>query len=194
MLHMSTKSQIATATTLLLLLFLTLLTTLPHHRVIQIRGMVRAQVELTPVQRVFVQPYQHPLHVVIRKQKEEILLQQRNCEKLAAEQMALKDLSEFDKALLETDSHQLMYFLETSDKPGLTIRQACAVESAVRQSGRNVILLMTSDRLDVCSGKMLPVLSLPHLLVAHLNTSLLVSKTLCSPCLRMAGWTGPAVA
>ena len=59
MLHMSTKSQIATATTLLLLLFLTLLTTLPHHRVIQIRGMVRAQVELKPVQRVFVQPYQH---------------------------------------------------------------------------------------------------------------------------------------
>ena len=82
---------------------------------------------------------------------------------------------------METDSHQLMYFLETSDKPGLTIRQACAVESAVRQSGRNVILLMTSDRLDVCSEKMLPVLSLPHLLVAHLNTSLLVSKTPLQP-------------
>ena len=95
--------------------------------------------------------------------------------------MFLPDLAQFDDILLESDYHKLMFFLETSDKPGLTIRQACAVESAIGASGRSVVLLMTSATVDVCSDKLEPVLGLPNLLLAHLNSSLLIEGTPLQP-------------
>ena len=115
------------------------------------------------------------------KQKEEIQHLQKDCAKFGVENIFLTDLSEFDDILLEEDSHKLMFFLETSGKPGLTIRQACAMESAEGRSGRNVILLMTSPTVDVCSEKILPVLSLPNLLIVNTNSSLLVNTTPLQP-------------
>ena len=113
----------------------------------------------------------------ISKQKAEIVYLQRNCPKFGTENLFLPDLSKYDKELLASDSHKLMFFLETSGRPHLTIRQACALESAEASSGRLVLLLMNSDILDVCDSKLAPVLSLPGLLFAHLNHSLLVQET-----------------
>ena len=93
---------------------------------------------------------------------------------------------------MREDSHKLMFFLETSGSSALTIRQACALESAARKSGRKVFLLMTSDTLNVCAEQVLvqkkiappnisfqmkPLLSVPNLLVVHINHTLLVEKT-----------------
>ena len=148
---------------------------------IQIRGVLSESLKLSNLPYVVQRTVQNPLQYVIGRQKEEIVHLQRNCPKFGTENMFLTDLSEFDDILLETDSHKMMFFLETSGKPGLTIRQACAVESAEGRSGRSVILLMTSATVDVCSDKLLPVLHLPNLMIAHLNQSLLVNTTPLQP-------------
>ena len=124
---------------------------------------------------------QKPLQYRVGRQKEEIQQLQYNCPKFGVENMFLPDLSQFDDILLESDPHKLMFFLETSDKPSLTIRQACALESAEGRSGRSVILLMTSATVDVCNDKLVPILGLPNLLLAHLNTSLLITGTPLQP-------------
>ena len=91
--------------------------------------------------------------------------------------MFLPDLSAFDAILLEHDYHNLMFCLETSGRPSLTIRQACAIESAQRASGRVVILAMSSQTADVCNPNVASVLGIGNLLIVHLNRTLLVSGT-----------------
>ena len=166
---------ITITTVVLLLVSLTLLSTVPHS------GILSEHLSLSHLGDVVKRTLQDPLQYVVGRQKEEIELLQRNCHKFGVENMFLPDLVKFDEILLARDSHKLMFFLETSDKPGLTIRQACAIESAEGRSGRSVILLMTSATVDVCSDKLLPVLGLPNLLVAHLNQSLLVTSTPLQP-------------
>ena len=156
-------------TAILTLLTMTILTMVHHPRVLRSQS------------RLFHGVQHPPLLSVISRQKDEIQSLQTNCTKLGVENIHLPDLSMLDSTLLGTESDQLMFFLETGDKPGLTIRQACAVESAEGRSGRSVILLMTSATVDVCSDKLLPVLHLPNLLVSHLNDSLLVTTTPLQP-------------
>ena len=142
---------------------------------------IKELINFSNVQDVVLRTWNHPLNYVIIKQKEEISHLQKNCAKFGVESFFLPNLETFDDLLLETDSHKLMFFLETSDKPGLTIRQACALESAEGMSGRNVILVMTSHTIDVCSQKLSPILSLPKLLIAQMNSSLLINNTPLQP-------------
>ena len=156
-------------TGILTLLTMTILTMVQHPRVLRSQSRLSHGV-------------QHPpLLSVISRQKDEIQNLQKYCSELGVKNIDLPDLSMFDSTLLGTESDQLMFFLETGDKPGLTIRQACAVESAVIRSGRSVILLMSSVTINVCSQKLLYILSLPKLLVAHLNHTLLVHTTPLQP-------------
>ena len=167
------RTQIVLSLSLLVLVFLALLPILPYPMVIQVTTML----EFSPLEDLFVPPYQHPLDQAIRRQRQEVQELQLNCEKVVSYKMLLPDLSVYDDILLTADYHNLMFFLETSNRHSLTIRQACAVESATRYSGRNVVLGLSSDMLDICNKKMLPVLAMPNLLLVRLNTSLLVNNT-----------------
>ena len=170
---MVVKTQIVVSLSLVVLVLLALLPILPYPMVIQVTTML----EFSPLEDLFVPPYQHPLDQAIRRQRQEVQELQLNCEKVVSYKMLLPDLSVYDDILLTADYHNLMFFLETSNRHSLTIRQACAVESAVRYSGRNVVLGLSSDMLDICNKKMLPVLAMPNLLLVRLNTSLLVNNT-----------------
>ena len=59
--------------------------------------------------------------------------------------MTLPHLRDFDEILKDHDSQQLLFFLETSDASQVTVRQACALESAAKISGRVVVVLLTSS-------------------------------------------------
>ena len=120
---------------------------------------------------------QNSLQYGMRRQKEEIKQLQKNCPRFNMENMFLPDLSVFDDILLESDPHKLMFMLETSTNNTINIRQACAVESAEGRSGRHVILLITSDMVDVCSDQLVSILDLPDLLILHVNSSLLMRDT-----------------
>ena len=127
------------------------------------------------------QRLQLPLQFAIYKQKEAFHYKQSLCQHSKAVDLTLPDLSMADHILQDLDHHHLAFLLETSGKSQLTVRQACAVESAARSSGRNVVLLMTAVTVSVCVQKMASLLVIPNLLVLHLNTSLLVSNTPLQP-------------
>ena len=42
-----------------------------------------------------------------------------------------------------------LFMIEASGRPTLNARQACAVESALKESGFNVVLILTSTYLDL---------------------------------------------
>ena len=147
----------------------------------RIQRILRNSLQLPTMPDIIQRTLKKPLQYEAGRQKEKIKQLQINCPKFGMENMFLPDLSLLDDILLEADPHKLMFFLETSGKPSLTIRQACALESAEGRSGRSVILLMTSPTVDVCNDKLIPVLGLPNLLVAHLNTSLLITGTPLQP-------------
>ena len=86
-----------------------------------------------------------PLQFAIFKQQqdlEEAMLQCKTPNSPA--NMSLTDLMDLDEILKEHDSKKLLFFLETSDKSQVTVRQSCALESAAKFSGRTVVLLMTT--------------------------------------------------
>ena len=85
------------------------------------------------------------LNFAIFKQQqdlEEAMLQCKTPNSLA--NMSLPHLMDLDEMLKEQDSQNLIFFLETSDKSQVTVRQSCALESAAKFSGRVVVLLVTS--------------------------------------------------
>ena len=133
------------------------------------------------VRDAVMQRFMDPLHFLIYKQKEAVHAKQASCDNSSELHLPLQDLSFADNLLLSLDHHRLAFLLETSGKSQLTVRQACAVESAARSSGRTVILLMTATTASVCDKKMASLLAVPSLLVLHLNTSLLVSMTSLQP-------------
>ena len=98
-------------------------------------------------------PFMSPYQLVNYEQKQQISIQQRRCSKKCHRNLKLPNLFQIDDLLLAEDSHRLMFFLETSGASSLTIRQACAVESAARVSARKVFLLMTSHTVDICEDK-----------------------------------------
>ena len=57
--------------------------------------------------------------------------------------------------LLSGDHKKYAFLLETNNKPSLTVRQGCAVESCVRFSGRSCFLLMLSNSLNICDKKVI---------------------------------------
>ena len=91
-----------------------------------------------------------PYQFIVHKQKIEIQKYKNKCSKKCNRNVDLINLKQIDEMLIKLNSHKLMFFLETSGSSALTIRQACAVESAAQHSGRKVILLMTSDTVNVC--------------------------------------------
>ena len=93
-----------------------------------------------------------PLDFAIFKQQqdlEEAILQCKTPNSLA--NMSLPNLMDLDEILKEQDSQNLLFFLETSDKSQVTVRQSCALESAAKFSGRVVLLLVTSPVGNFCS-------------------------------------------
>ena len=94
-----------------------------------------------------------PFQFTVYKQKQKIVHYQKKCSKKCNKNLDLINVVEVDEILLQLDYHKLMFFLETSGSSILTIRQACAIESAVARSGRTVVLLMTSDTVNVCSKR-----------------------------------------
>ena len=103
------------------------------------------------IYRVIKSPYQLTCYT----QKQQIQEYQTKCSKKCHRYLELINLAQVDDLLMREDSHKLMFFLETSGSSALTIRQACALESAARKSGRKVFLLMTSDTLNVCAEQVL---------------------------------------
>ena len=84
-------------------------------------------------------------------QKKVFLSSRQKCVKNRSFLVNLLDLSSVDPMLQTFSPDQNVFFLETSGRPTLNIRQVCAIESACRTSGRNVFLLMMSESIDVCS-------------------------------------------
>ena len=174
---MLVKTQLIVSLFLIALVFLALIPTLPYNRVMKVTSLLRAHLEFSPMEDIFVPPYKDPLQQAISRQKVEVYDRQRNCTTAGLDNLSLPDLSLYDDTLLTTDYTTLMFFLLTSTRPTLTIRQVCAVESGVRYSGRTVVLAITSDTLDICSNKIIPILAMPNLLLVKVNTSLLVKNT-----------------
>ena len=119
-----------------------------------------------------------PWDLAVFLQKQEISSDQAHCNSTHDPTIfhVLPDMAEFDEMLL-SEANKFAFFLETSDSMEWTVRQACAVESATKHSGRRVVLLVTAPHLVVCSARMRRILELPGLLVARINSSLLVSDT-----------------
>ena len=109
--------------------------------------------QLMQIRDAIIKRFKHPLQFLIFKQNEEFRYKHAFCAKSKEVELNLPDLSSADDILLEMDHHHLAFLLETSGKSQLTVRQACAVESAVRSSGRNVVLLMTATTVTVCVQK-----------------------------------------
>ena len=86
-----------------------------------------------------------PLHFAIFKQQQSLEEATLKCKTPnSAANMSLPDLMNLDQMLKDQDSQNLLFFLETSDKSQVTVRQSCALESAAKFSGRTVVLLMTT--------------------------------------------------
>ena len=88
---------------------------------------------------------------IIWRQKKVFLSSRQKCVKNRSFLVNLLDLSSVDPMLQTFSPDQNVFFLETSGRPTLNIRQVCAIESACSTSGRNVFLLMMSESIDVCS-------------------------------------------
>ena len=119
-----------------------------------------------------------PWHLAVFLQKQELGTAQDLCNSTDDPTVfhVLPNMAEFDEMLL-SEANKFAFFLETSDSMEVTVRQACAVESAVKHSGRPVVLLVTAPHLAACTARMRRLLELPGLLVARINSSLLVSDT-----------------
>ena len=108
---------------------------------------------LVQIRDAIMRTFKDPLQFMSFKQNQEFHYKHAFCAKSKDVELVLPDLSSLDSILLEMDHHHLSFLLETSGASQLTVRQACAVESAVRNSGRNVVLLMTALTVSVCSEK-----------------------------------------
>ena len=117
-----------------------------------------------------------PLRPMIQFQQQSIFLLQSSCAVNKDLEYDLPDLSSADDLILSHNHNHLAFLLETSGRSHLSVRQACAVESAARHSGRNVLLLMVTQRIKVCP-MMDMLLNSDNLLLLSLNTSLLVRNT-----------------
>ena len=84
-------------------------------------------------------------------QNKVFLSSRQECVKNRSFLVNLLDLSSVDPMLQTFSPDENVFFLETSGRPTLNIRQVCAIESSCRTSGRNVFLLMMSESIDVCS-------------------------------------------
>lgn len=68
-----------------------------------------------------------------------------NCNSIKCDEIIqLKEIEDYWK-----DEPKKVFMIESSDRPYLKVRQACSVESAVKQSGLKVIMALTSPKLDL---------------------------------------------
>ena len=121
--------------------------------IFDIPGLLEIKYKVDSLVYVLSKPFMSPYLLVAYKQKQQILTQQSKCSKKCHRDMKILNLFSIDELLLAEDSHKLMFFLETSGASSLTIRQACAVESAARISARKVFLLLTSQTINICEEK-----------------------------------------
>ena len=87
----------------------------------------------------------------LQEQNKALFSSQKECGMSGSHLVKLLDLSTFDTFLQTFSPAENVFYLETSGRPSLNIRQVCAIESACRNSGRNVFLLLLSENIDVCS-------------------------------------------
>ena len=60
------------------------------------------------------------------------------------------EIPELDLSLAESECKSKLFFIESSDRPHLLTRQACAVESAIKNAQiEEIYVLMTSKTLNV---------------------------------------------
>jgi len=118
-----------------------------------------------------------PVSYAVASQKDEITQLVSQCTQ-AQPQTTFEppDLHVFDSILMNQQEDRLAFMLETSNTSEVTVRQACALESAAQFSGRTVILLVTGKQL-ILTEKMRRVLQLPRMLVARVNFELLLNGT-----------------
>ena len=121
--------------------------------IFDIPGLLEIKYKVDSLVYVLSKPFMSPYQLVAYKQKQQISTHQRICSKKCHRDLKLLNLFSIDELLLAEDSHKLMFFLETSGASSLTIRQACAVESAARISARKVFLLLTSQTINICEEK-----------------------------------------
>ena len=104
------------------------------------------------IKKISIKLFRHPLVYISHLQRQYMISQSELCRN-SSSVVLTKLLCLYFSILQETDEHYLVFLLETSNKSSITVRQGCALESCVKFSGRNCILVTLSTNLNVCDNK-----------------------------------------